>query len=127
MLPKTELYVLISRKRDVHGFTLRIGNQSIWLCNNAQRSITPFISSVGKLQHDLVRIIVLGRDYYKNNASGFLYIGLDDVLYQLDIRSRLLLYLGVDESRQVHNSQIRPIRTRDLDTEEVFRESSAVC
>jgi len=111
MLSETKVHVLGSRKRDVYGLTLRAGNQDLRLRDSAQGSIAPFISSAGELQHDLVRIVVLGRDDRENDTPGLFYVGLNDVLYQLNIGSRLLLIFGVDESRQVHNGQVRPIRT----------------
>jgi hypothetical protein len=48
MLPKMELYVLVSSKRDVHGFILGTCNQSIGLCDDPQCLITLFISYMGK-------------------------------------------------------------------------------
>ena len=117
---KTELYVLVSRKGDIHDFTLGTRDQSIRLSDDVQCSIVSFISSAGELQHDLVYVVVLDRDHRKNDASGFLHIGLNDVLYQLDIGSRLLLRFGVNESGQVHDGQVRPIGTRDFNTKEVL-------
>lgn len=55
---KAELYALVSRERDVYGFTLRFGNR-IRLCDNSQSSVAFFVRNAGELQHDLVRMIML--------------------------------------------------------------------
>ena len=111
MPSKTELYVLITRKGDIHGFTLRIRNQRIRLCDDAQCPIAFFVRNAGELQHDLIRIVILRRDHGENDASWFLHVGLDDVLYKLDIGSRLLFCFRMDQSRKVYDSQVWPIRT----------------
>ena len=99
MLSKRELHILISRKRDVYDFTLGTCNQSIGLRDDTQCLITLFIDCTGELQYDLVRIVILYRDHRENNASRFLHVELYDVLYRLDIGSRLLFRFGMDEFR----------------------------
>jgi len=84
MPSKTELYVLVSRKGDIHGLTLRIRNQRIRLCDDAQRPIAFYVRNAGKLQHDLVRIVILRRNHGEHDASWFLHVGLNDVFYKLD-------------------------------------------
>jgi hypothetical protein len=99
MPPKIELHILVSSKKDIYGFTLGTYNQSIRLRDDTQCPITLFISCIGELQYNLVCIVILCQDYSENDASWFFYIGLNDILHELNIGSRLLLRFRMDESR----------------------------
>ena len=81
------------------------------LCDDVQRPNALFIRNASELQYDLVRIVILHRNDGKYDASWFLHVGLNDVLYKLDIGNRLLVCFLMDQPRKVDNSQVRPIGT----------------
>ena len=94
---KSKLYLLISWKKDVQSFTFEICDQNIELRNNIQSLIILLIGCTNKLQYDLICIIISDRNYCQNNAFQLFYIRLNNVLYKLDIESKLLFRFRINE------------------------------
>jgi hypothetical protein len=121
---KTKLYVEILGERHVHGLAVGSRYQSVRLRNHTKRTSSAFVCGSGQLEYNLVRVVVLCRHNCKDDTPGFLHVRLDYVLDQLNIGSGLLLGLRMNEPRQIHDCEVRTVRTRDLDAQEILGERS---